>query len=81
MLDRGSYATRNYARRGFAMLQNLIFLLAGVIYFIVTNLAHRQRVQRWRNTVEYSNSHEASDPVGAAQKRTSTTTADLQNLR
>jgi len=50
------------------MLQNLIFLLAGVIYVIATSLAHRQRVLRWRNTVEYPTSYEESHPVGAPPK-------------
>lgn len=50
------------------MLQEAIFLLAGVVYFIATSLAHRRRVLRWRNTVDYAHPGQASRPPDISSK-------------
>jgi len=50
------------------MLQNIIFMLAGTIYFFANRLAHRRRFVRWRNTVEYPNSYKTLRTVDIPQK-------------
>jgi hypothetical protein len=42
------------------MLQNAIFAIAGAVYFVVTSLAHRKRVQRWQTGLEHSGRCETS---------------------